>query len=189
MLVVYISKSRASVKCVFNMSLFVGCLTSQQHASVSQGRLCSDNFTCCQCHTKIEAADQTFHLIQSQYTDTGLTSPSTDSNPGSSTPEVDALTMRPASWILQPAVLPCKLMLRSLWNNNECLFQVSDLFKNYTPQNAKRASTNLAVHWAPKNRTSEESGLNYWPVTWISPLAELLLPDSSCSEIFSLKII
>ena len=27
--------------------LFVGCLTSQQHASVSQGRICSDKFTCC----------------------------------------------------------------------------------------------------------------------------------------------
>ena len=25
----------------------VGCLTSQQQASVSQGRICSDNFTCC----------------------------------------------------------------------------------------------------------------------------------------------
>ena len=56
--------------------LFVGCLTSQQHASVSQGRICSDNFTCC--HTEIEVADQTFYLIQSQYTDTGPTSPSAD---------------------------------------------------------------------------------------------------------------
>ena len=34
--------------------LLVGCLTSQQHASVSQGRSCSDNFTCC--HTEIEVA-------------------------------------------------------------------------------------------------------------------------------------
>ena len=56
--------------------LFVGCLTSQQHPSVSQGRICTDNFTCC--HTEIEAADPTFHLTQSQYTDTGPTSPSTD---------------------------------------------------------------------------------------------------------------
>ena len=56
--------------------LLVGCLTSQQHASVSQGRICSDNFTCC--HTEIEVADQTFHLTQSQYTDTGPTSPSAD---------------------------------------------------------------------------------------------------------------
>ena len=30
------------------------------------------------CHTEIEVADQTFHLTQSQYTDTGPTSPSTD---------------------------------------------------------------------------------------------------------------
>ena len=36
----------------------VGSLTSQQHASVSQGRICSDNLTCC--HTEIEVADQTF---------------------------------------------------------------------------------------------------------------------------------
>ena len=56
--------------------LFVGCLTSQQHASVSQGRICTDSFTCC--HTEIEAADPTFHLTQSQYTDTGPTSPSAD---------------------------------------------------------------------------------------------------------------
>ena len=56
--------------------LFVGCLTSQQQASVSQGRICSDNCTCC--HTEIEVADQTFYLTQSQYTDTGPTSPSAD---------------------------------------------------------------------------------------------------------------
>ena len=54
----------------------VGCLTSQQQASVSQGRICSDNFTCC--HTEIEVADQTFYLTQSQYTDTGPTSPNAD---------------------------------------------------------------------------------------------------------------
>ena len=56
--------------------LLVDCLTSQQQASVSQGRICSDNFTCC--HTEIQVADQTFHLTQSQYTDTRPTSPSAD---------------------------------------------------------------------------------------------------------------
>ena len=56
--------------------LLVGCLTSQQQASVSQGRICTDNFTCC--HTEIEVADPTFYLTQSQYTDTGPTSPSAD---------------------------------------------------------------------------------------------------------------
>ena len=56
--------------------LLVGCLMSQKQASVSQGRICSDNFTCC--HTEIEVADPTFYLTQSQYTDTGLTSPSAD---------------------------------------------------------------------------------------------------------------
>ena len=52
--------------------MFLGCLTSQQHASVSQERICSDKFTCC------HSADQTLRVTQSQYTDTGPTSPSTD---------------------------------------------------------------------------------------------------------------
>ena len=56
--------------------LLVGCLTSQQHASVSEGRIGSDDFTCC--HTETEVADQTFYLTQSQYTGTGSTSPSAD---------------------------------------------------------------------------------------------------------------
>ena len=56
--------------------LFVDCFTSQQHAGVSQRRSSPDNCTCC--HTEKEVADQPFHLIQSQYTDTGPTSPSTD---------------------------------------------------------------------------------------------------------------
>ena len=33
-------------------------------------------FTCC--HTEIDVADQTFYLTQSQYTDTGPTSPNSD---------------------------------------------------------------------------------------------------------------
>ena len=40
--------------------LFVGCLTSQQHASVSQGRIYSDKFMCC--HTEIEVTNQTLYL-------------------------------------------------------------------------------------------------------------------------------
>ena len=56
--------------------LLVDCLTSQQHAGISQGRICSDKFTCC--HTETEVAVQTFYLTQSQNTATGLTSPSTD---------------------------------------------------------------------------------------------------------------
>ena len=58
-------------------SLLVGCLTSQQQAGVSRRRICSDNFMCC--HIETEVADQTFYLTQSQYTDTGPTSPSADS--------------------------------------------------------------------------------------------------------------
>ena len=59
-----------------NILLFVGCLTTKQQAGVSQERICSDNLTCC--HTEIEVTDQTFYLTQSQYTDTGPTSPSAD---------------------------------------------------------------------------------------------------------------
>ena len=59
-----------------DVSLFVRCLTFKQHASVPQERICSDNFKCC--HTEIEVADQTFHLTQPQYADTGPTSPSAD---------------------------------------------------------------------------------------------------------------
>ena len=51
-------------------------LTSQQRASVSQGPICSNSFTCC--HTDIQVADQTYYLAQSQYTDTGPTSRSAD---------------------------------------------------------------------------------------------------------------
>ena len=64
------------IHMLFMWLLLVGCLTSQQQASVPQERMCSDKFTCC--HTEVEDADQTFYLIQSQYTDTGLTSPSAD---------------------------------------------------------------------------------------------------------------
>ena len=66
--------ARILVKSGLFVCLFVGCLTSQQQASVSEGRISSDNFTCC--HTEIDVADQTFYLTQSQYTDTGPTSPS-----------------------------------------------------------------------------------------------------------------
>ena len=59
-----------------NACWLVGWLTSQQYASVSHGRICTDNLTCC--HTEMEVADQTFYLTQSQYIDTGPTSPSTD---------------------------------------------------------------------------------------------------------------
>ena len=112
------------------MLLLVSCSTSQQQASISQGRICSDSCTCC--HTKIEAACQTFYLTQSQYTDTGPISPSAepvtpgawhgshwiaifkslvwvdpdkfrrkrDSNPGSSALEADTLTTRPTRRLL-----------------------------------------------------------------------------------------
>ena len=68
--------ARCVTKAVEIVCLLVGCLTSQQQASVSQGRISSDNFTCC--HTEIEVAYLTFYLTQSQYTDTGPTSPIAD---------------------------------------------------------------------------------------------------------------
>ena len=58
--------------------LLVSCLMSKQHASVSQGQICSENCTCC--HTKRDNADQIRYRVQSQYTDSsGQTIPSTDS--------------------------------------------------------------------------------------------------------------
>ena len=70
-------KTSQSHNCdVVPVLLFVGCLTSPKHTGVSQGWICSDNFTCC--HTEIEVADPTIYFTQSQYTDAGLTSPSAD---------------------------------------------------------------------------------------------------------------
>ena len=50
-------------------------LTSQQHASISQGRICEDNCTCC--HIETEVADPTWFLTQPHYADAELTSSST----------------------------------------------------------------------------------------------------------------
>ena len=49
---------------------------SQQHACVPQGRICSENSTCC--HTEKEVADQSCYVTHSQYADTWPTSPSTE---------------------------------------------------------------------------------------------------------------
>ena len=118
-----------------NHGLLVGCLMSQQRACVSQGWICSDNFTCW--HTEIEVADQSFYLTQSKYTDTGPTSPGPDplspaawhgshwsanfqvtgmtekspqkrdSNPASSALQADALTTRPARRLLSRLPTVC----------------------------------------------------------------------------------
>ena len=54
--------------------MVVGCVTSHQHASVSQGRICSHNFTCC--HTVVcRTCRSNFPPTQSQYTDIGPTNP------------------------------------------------------------------------------------------------------------------
>ena len=67
---------RSSLYSSWTILLFIhASVLYSLHASVSQGRICSDDFACC--HTEIEVAGQIFHLTQSQYTDTGPTSPST----------------------------------------------------------------------------------------------------------------
>ena len=73
----YNRRSDLVLKCLSRARLLVGCLSSDQHASLSQGRIYEDNLTCC--HTEIK----TFYLTQSQYTDTGSASPSADpTSPG-----------------------------------------------------------------------------------------------------------
>ena len=67
-----IAKSRSSLL----VACLLACLTSQQHAGVSQRRICWDNCTCR--HAETEAAGQTFYLTHLQYTDTGPTSPNAD---------------------------------------------------------------------------------------------------------------
>ena len=74
----------------------VACLTSLQHASVSQGRSCSDNCVCCL--TEIEIADQIFYLTLSQCT---------DSRPAS----LSADPLTPGAWqgspgITRPGIVP-----------------------------------------------------------------------------------
>ena len=61
-------------KTAAHKMLFVGCLTSQQHTVVYLR--VSDICRCC--HTEKEIADNIFYLIQSEYTDTGSTSPRAD---------------------------------------------------------------------------------------------------------------
>ena len=39
-----------SAGAMMNFCSLVGCLTSRHHTSVSQGRICSDKFTCCHIH-------------------------------------------------------------------------------------------------------------------------------------------
>ena len=56
--------------------VIVKLIHTRVRTRVSQGRVCSDKLTCC--HTETEAADQTFYFTQSQYTDTGPTSPIAD---------------------------------------------------------------------------------------------------------------
>ena len=67
---------RAILRGLLRDGLFVGWLLNVPAANECISGTDLLNFTCC--HTEIEVADQTFHLTQSQYTDTGPTSPSSD---------------------------------------------------------------------------------------------------------------
>ena len=114
--------------------LFVGCLTSQQHASVSQGRICSDKSMCC--HTEIEAADPTFHLIQSQHTDTGPTSPNTD-------------PITPGTWQGRMVIVTmmCKMMIITLeLKRRTCQIQVT------TTKNSSLPNNNIKFEKLPRNQ-------------------------------------
>ena len=86
------------------------CLMSQQHVSVSQGQTCSDNCTCC--HTEMEAADQTFILNQSQYTDNGRTSPIAD-------------PVMPGAWQGSHSILTTGRPVQVLTLSRQALFQGS----------------------------------------------------------------
>ena len=48
------------------LSIYLSFILLAEPISVSQGRICEENFTWC--YTEIEAADQASHLTQSQYT-------------------------------------------------------------------------------------------------------------------------
>ena len=65
---------RPCIKIPARLLLFAGWVPSQLDANLPQGRICSDKGTCC--HTQIASC---IFLVQSQYTDTGPTSP--DANP------------------------------------------------------------------------------------------------------------
>ena len=67
------------VKCPMKLLVFSAWLLFmwRQHASISQGWICSDDCMCC--HIDIEVADQTLYLTQLLYTDTGLIRPTYDS--------------------------------------------------------------------------------------------------------------
>ena len=78
---VYLRMDLLKGECISGMDLLrqgrvVGWLVNVPATCVSQRWICSDKRT--YRHTEIEVADQTFYITQSQYTDNGLTSPSTD---------------------------------------------------------------------------------------------------------------
>ena len=60
-------RRREGVEGMRQGELLFGCLTSQQHGSVSKGRICSDK--CTRCHTEIDVAGQILYLTKSQYTE------------------------------------------------------------------------------------------------------------------------
>ena len=100
--------------------LFVGCLTSQQHASVSQGRICFDN--CTYCHTETEVTNQMQGAWQGRnwsnnFQVTGMIRPGKRSTvnvgiePRSAALEGDALTTRPTMQSVQRCITLIQIVL------------------------------------------------------------------------------
>ena len=83
----------------------VCCLTFQQRASSSQGRICSKTCTCC--YTETEVADQTFYLTQLRYTDTASTSPSADHIKPGTWQCSDTASTGPSADHIKPGIWQC----------------------------------------------------------------------------------
>ena len=128
----------------------LACLTSQQHASVSQGRICSDNCTCC--HNEIGAADQTFYLVQSQCTDTGPTSPSTDpitstawrGSHGSANVEVTGMT-RPDKIPARQNPCPTKSLRKQESNSGFAVLETDTLTTRPTRQSGSSNCSSMST--------------------------------------------
>ena len=158
--------------------MFVGCSTSQQHASVSQGRICTDNFTCC--HTEIEAADPTFYLTQSQYTDTVPTSPSADlilpgarqASHWSANFEVTGMTRPGDKSLVQAGFEPRIFRSRGGRLNHLATEAVEE----------KMTMTTMPTYSPPANQQQEQKARVAFPVSLSAPVPlSAILRLNSCS--------
>ena len=153
--------------------LLVGCLTSQQHASVSQLRICSDNCTCC--HTEIEAADQTFHLLVCKSSKFEHVSP----------------LLHSLHWL--PISDRIDYKISSLTHSAICGTgpeYLSELVQIYTPSHPLRSSSDTSLLCIPSVRTKtygQRSSSYQAPTTWNNLPAPLRHTESVTSFKTSLK--